>query len=77
LKAFDCYEKLILEKINRNFLNDDFFKSLLEVNFPDNPGESDSGTLFEKFLEFANECYIHGITVGMKVAIEMYEEENK
>ena len=70
---------MVLEKINSNFLNDDFFKSLLEVKHPEKPNglaENESLTLFDKFLGFANECYIHGVTVGMKVAFELYDEEN-
>ena len=72
---------MVLEKINSNFLNDDFLKSLIEVKYPNEPqnlqalSENDSRTLFDIFLEFANECYIHGVTVGMKVASELYEED--
>jgi len=70
---------MVLEKINSNFLNDDFFNSLLAIKRADEEKgltENNSQTIFNKFLEFANECYIHGITVGMKVAIELYEDEN-
>ena len=78
----DSYDKLLLEKINRNFLSDDFFKTLLEVKRAGEASdlsdlsESDNQTLFERYLEFAKECYIHGVTVGMKVAAELYEEDN-
>ena len=60
-------------------MSEDFFKSLLEVKRSDESGLSaqESQTLFERFLEFANECYIHGVTVGMKVAIELYEEDRQ
>ena len=80
----DGFEQGILEKISRNFLNDDFFRKLLDVRF-NSDGEKkenedvkeDSATLFEKILEFAKECYIHGITVGINAAVEIYEENDR
>ena len=92
--APSVFERKVMEKINRNFLNDDFFRKMLEVSHtreysPDKnssqPGGLDEAgeladigktKLFEGFIEFARECYIHGITVGMNAAIEIYEENN-
>ncbi|MCL2772343.1 MAG: hypothetical protein FWD71_03245 [Oscillospiraceae bacterium] len=74
------FDKKILEKIDRNFLNEDFFKALLKTTYSkafneklDRP-EVNRETLLKKFLEFADECYIHGITVGLKIASELYDE---
>ena len=65
-------------------MSDDFFKKLLEVKYPDKkfgefeePEGNNSDAFFNKLLEFARECYIHGIIVGMDVAIEIYEENDK
>ena len=78
------FDKEVLERINRNFLSEDFFKALLEVTYTNEENSDDSQTspadeetLFQKFLDFAKECYIHGITVGLKIAAELYDEYYK
>ena len=68
------FDEKILEKVTRNFLNEDFFKALLKPTYPNEEPEENQKTLFEKFLGFADECYIHGITVGLKIASELYDE---
>ena len=78
-----------MEKIAGDFLNDDFFEKLFKVKYPEdledleklgnlrNLPENKTSRLFDRVLEFAHECYIHGITVGMNLAIEIFEENNK
>ena len=65
----------IIEKVELNFLNENFMKKLLEVlNPPDETQEQESMTVFEKMIKFSEECYIHGITAGINAVIELYEE---
>jgi hypothetical protein len=33
--------------------------------------------LIKKILDFANKCYMHGVTVGMRLSIEIYEEDDE
>jgi hypothetical protein len=31
----------------------------------------------KKILDFANKCYVHGVTVGMQLAAEIYTENER
>jgi len=65
----------VIEKVEQNFLNENFMKKILEfLNSPDETQEHESVSLFEKIIKFSQECYIHGITAGINAAIELYEE---
>jgi hypothetical protein len=65
----------VIEKIELNFLNENFMRKILDVlNSPDEAQGHESLSLIEKLLRFSHECYIHGVTLGMNAAIEIYEE---
>jgi len=79
-KEFE-FERELLKKIDENFLSKDFFDRVLdpeikiEIN-TETPNTAKHSELFNKFVDFARECYIHGVTVGMNMAIELYEKYN-
>lgn len=87
---FEDFDLSVLKKVEENFMNDDFFKRLLVIvkphenqhnnqNANNENNENNNGTgntTFEKILEFAHECYIHGIITGMSVAIDIFKNEN-
>ena len=66
-----CVEKDLIERIQENFLNEEFFARLLKLI---NSREGQETQLFERILEFSRECYIHGVTAGISAAIEIYED---
>ena len=71
----DDFALKVLEKIELNFLNENFMRKILEVlNSPEEMQEHESLSLIEKLLKFSQECYIHGVTAGMHAAVEIYEE---
>ena len=70
------FEQKIIEKINRNFLNDDFLNKLVDINCHDER-KNKSTSLFDRFLGLSRECYIQGIMVGMNIASEIYEERGE
>ena len=71
----DNFALKIIEKVEKNFLNENFMRKILELlNSPDETQGQESLSLFEKIIKFSQECYIHGITAGINAAVELYEE---
>jgi len=74
----DDFNQKMIEKVEKNFLNDDFMKKILEIhNSSEYRKEHESFSLFDKIIKFSHECYIHGVSAGMNAAIEIYEEYDK
>jgi hypothetical protein len=68
----DFYE---IEEFSKNKKNET--EEIENIGNIENSGDFSQNALIKKILDFANKCYMHGVTVGMSLSIEIYEKDNK
>jgi hypothetical protein len=65
-----------IEKISGSFMNEEFFRSLERIT--ESRENHEEQTFFENFIDFAYQCYLHGITAGFETAAEFCaDKQNK